>query len=80
MDIETGERVEGELDAFIAKRDKQGRQTEGERRLEALWVESVKPYQERQEADHRAAWHEYEMRLYRIHSDLAAEHLEKAEK
>jgi hypothetical protein len=55
MDIETGERVEGELDAFIAKRDKQRRQTEGERRLEALWVESVRPYQERQEADHRAA-------------------------
>jgi hypothetical protein len=80
VDIETGERVEGELDAMIRRRDEKRRQSDGERRLEALWVESVRRYQERQEADHRAAWHEYEMRLYRIHSGLAAEHLARAER
>ena len=41
---------------------------------------SVRRYNARQVQDHRAAWYEYEMRLYRIHSGLASEHLEEAEK
>jgi len=80
VDIARGEQVEAELDAMIRRRDEKRRQSEGERHLEALWVESVRHYNARQEADHRAAWHEYEMRLYRIHSGLAAEHLARAEK
>ncbi len=74
-----GEQVEPELDAFTARRDKERRQTQGERDREELWQQSVRRYHERQQADHRAAWHEYEMRLYRIHSGLAAEHLASAE-
>lgn len=30
--------------------------------------------------EYRAAWYDYEMRLYRIHSGLASEHLARAEK
>lgn len=79
MDIARGEQVEAELDAMIARRDRERGRTEGERAREALWVESVRRFHERQEADHRAAWVAYERRLYRIHSGLAAEHLSRAE-
>jgi hypothetical protein len=47
---------------------------------EALWAESVRRYHAKQGADHRLAWYEYEMRLYRIHAGLASEHLARAEK
>ena len=80
MDISRSEQVETDLDRLIERRDSERRKTEGERAREQLWVESVRRYHERQETDYRAAWHEYEMRLYRIHSGLAAEHLARAEK
>jgi hypothetical protein len=51
-----------------------------ERAREELWQESVRRYNTSQQQDHRAAWYEYEMRLYRIHFDLASEHLARAEK
>jgi hypothetical protein len=44
LDIEQGERVEHELDAFIRHRDNQRRQTEGERLTEALWMPSERAY------------------------------------
>jgi hypothetical protein len=80
LDVSHGERVERDLDAFISKRDTERRQSEGERQREELWQESVRRYNGRQEQDHRLAWYEYEMRLYRIHSGLASEHLARAEK
>jgi hypothetical protein len=80
LDIAKGEATEKELDAMISRRHDQRVQTEGERAAEELWAESARRYHERQEAAHRAAWHEYEMRLYRIHSGLAAEHLARAER
>ncbi len=75
-----GEATEKELDALIRRRHDQRALSEGERAAEELWQESVRRYHERQETDHRAAWHEYEIRLYHIHSDLAAEHLARAER
>ena len=36
-DIATGEKVEHELDAFIHKRDKERRRTEGDRPEEEAW-------------------------------------------
>jgi hypothetical protein len=51
-----------------------------EREREALWAESVRRYRAKQGADLRTAWYEYEMRLFRIHSGLASEHLARAEK
>jgi hypothetical protein len=78
--VEHGERVERDLDRLIERRHDQRRQSEGERRAEDLWQESVRRYNARQEQDYRLAWFEYEMRLYRIHSGLASEHLARAEK
>jgi hypothetical protein len=78
--VEHGERVERDLDAFISKRDTERRRSEGERRAEDLWQERVRRYNVRQSEDHRLAWYEYEMRLYRVHSGLASEHLRRAEK
>ena len=72
MDLARSEQVE--------RRDTERRQSEGARRAEELWAESVRRYNARQEADYRAAWHEYELRLYRIHSGLAAERLARAER
>jgi hypothetical protein len=79
VDISRSEHVETDLNRLIERRNAQRRKTEGERLEEELWQESARAYHARQEADHRAAWHEYEMRLYRIHSGLAAEHLARAE-
>jgi hypothetical protein len=80
VDITQGEKVEQELDHMISRADERRRLSQGERREVELWQESVRRYNARQEADHRAAWREYELRLYRIHSGLAAEHLARAEK
>lgn len=55
-------------------------ETRAEQEREALWAESVRRHRAKQGEEHRAAWYEYEMRLYRIHSGLATEHLENAEK
>jgi hypothetical protein len=80
LDIAKGEATEKELDALIRRRHDQRVLCEGERAAEELWAESVRRYHARQEADDRTAWHDYEMRLYRIHSGLAAEHLARAER
>jgi hypothetical protein len=79
VDISRFEQVETDLDRLIERRDTERRKSEGERLEEELWAESVRRYNARQDADHRLAWHEYEMRLYHIHSGLAAEHLARAE-
>jgi hypothetical protein len=47
VNIAKGERVEGELDAFISKRDKERRQSEGERAREELWQKSVREHNAR---------------------------------
>lgn len=44
MDVAKVNQVEGDLDAFISKRDKQRRRAEGHRPSEALWVESCRRY------------------------------------
>jgi hypothetical protein len=79
LDIAHSEEVEKQLDAFIERRDEERRKSEGECRTEDLWQESVRCHNARQEQDHRLAWYEYEMRLYRIHSGLASEHLARVE-
>ncbi len=78
--VAAGERVEAELDRIVEKRHDQRVRDEGERAREELWAASVRRYHARQQQDHRLAWYEYEMRLYRIHSGLAAEHLARAER
>ncbi len=48
MDVQRGEMVENELDILTTRRDTERRKTEEERRVEALWEESVRRYHERQ--------------------------------
>ena len=75
--VAKGEAVESELDAFIARRDKERRQSEGERAREALWQESVRRYNARQEQDHRAAWHEHWRKMRAVHYGLGDEYDQK---
>jgi hypothetical protein len=78
--VEHGERVERDLDAFIAREDEKRRATEGERRELEFWQVTERLNAARKRRDHRLAWYDYEMRLYRIHSGLASEHLARAER
>jgi hypothetical protein len=77
-----GEAVEHELTAFIEKRDKQRRQTEGERATEVAWMESEKRYNARRREENRLAWHPYHQgqaeRLRRTVGPLIAFHEESA--
>jgi hypothetical protein len=79
-----GEKVELELDAFVAKRDAQRRRTEGERPVEEMWVESERAYFARLEAERRAArrtYHEGQAaRLGHTLGALVAYHEAEAEK
>jgi hypothetical protein len=59
-DTGRGEQVEAELTAFIEKRNKQCRQTEGERRAEEAWAESERRHTVRRHEEMRAAWCEYQ--------------------
>jgi hypothetical protein len=45
--VARGEMAESSIDAFISKRDKERRQTEGERAREELWKESVRAHNAR---------------------------------
>jgi hypothetical protein len=70
LDVEQGERVEGELDRLIEKRHDHRVAEEGERAAEDLWQESVRRYHARQEQDHRAAWCEHYRKMRGVHWGL----------
>lgn len=57
--VAKGEMAESSIDAFIAKRDKQRRQTEGERAREKLWAQSVRAYNARCGEERRQELLEY---------------------
>ena len=57
--VAKGEMAESSIDAFIAKRDKQRRQTEGERVREKLWDQSVRAYDARCGEERRQEFLEY---------------------
>jgi hypothetical protein len=84
VDIARGEQVEAELDAMIRRRDTERRQTEGERRMEELWAQSVRRYNARLEADERLErlhYHEGQARrLSNTLGSLVAYHEAEAEK
>jgi hypothetical protein len=64
----------------VERRDDRRRQTEGERQAEELWRESVARFHERSEAEMRSRWIEYEQHMSELHTRLAEEHREKAQK
>jgi hypothetical protein len=74
VDITRGEQVESDLDRLIEKRHDQRVLSEGERRMEELWAESVRRYNARQEADHRIAWCEHYRRMRAVHYGLGDEY------
>ena len=80
MDVARGEHVEGELDVFITRRHGKRVAEEGERAAEEMWRESVARFHERSEAEMRSRWIDFHQNMHRLHSDLASEHEEKAEK
>jgi hypothetical protein len=84
LDIAKGEAVEHELDAFIRHRDKQRRQTEGERLTEELWMPSERAYfeaLEEQKRQERLHYHEGQaVRLGRTLGALIRYHRMEAEK
>jgi hypothetical protein len=79
-DIAHGEKVEAFNDAFIAQRDSQRRKSEGDRRAEEMWAQSVARFHERSEAEMRSRWVEYHRHLQILHQGLADEHEAEAEK
>jgi hypothetical protein len=74
LDIAQGEKVEGELDIFIERRERERRQVEGDRRAEEMWMESERVYFAKRQEDNRIAWCEYHRRLSALHQALADEH------
>jgi hypothetical protein len=76
----SAEAAEAELTRFIERRDDLRRRTEGERQAEELWRESVARFHERSEAEMRSRWIEYEQHMSELHTRLAEEHREKAQK
>ena len=66
-DIAKGEAAESSIDAFISRRDKQRRQTEGERLEEELWQASARIHEAKQRRKNLEAWRCY-------HEDQAERH------
>jgi hypothetical protein len=67
VDVAHGELVEKELTAFVERRDRQRRRTEGERLVEEAWMESERRHREKRKRENRAAW-------YSWHLDQAERH------
>lgn len=80
MDIRQGEKVEGEIDTLIVRRDSERRRTEGERAREMLWKASVARYRTERQEEMRLAWIDHHARLQRLHQDLANEHADALER
>jgi hypothetical protein len=66
-DTRGAEAAESSIETFIARRDAQRRETEGERQAEELWRASERRHAERRREENRLAWFEY-------HQDQAARH------
>jgi hypothetical protein len=84
VDIAKSEQVDHEIDAFVAKRDAQRRETEGDRPVEELWAASERAYFARLDEEQRRArlaYHEGQVaRLGNTLGALVAYHEAEAEK
>jgi hypothetical protein len=74
------ERAESEIDGFISRRARENAEAN---RIEALWVESTRRYNEKRRRDNRAAWHAFHLSqaecIERTAAELAANHRARAE-
>jgi hypothetical protein len=80
LDVAHGEIVEAELTRMIERRDEKRRAEEGDRLDEELYMDSVRRFHARSEAEMRSRWLDFHQNMHRLHSNLAEEHREKAEK
>jgi hypothetical protein len=78
VDIARGEIAEAQLDAFIERRSRNGEVDPDE--ADPGYMESVRLYHERSEAEMRERWTEYHTHMAMLHGRLADEHAHKAEK
>ena len=67
MDVVKVNQVEGELDSFVARRDKQRRRDEGEREREDLWAASCRRHAEAQQQSLAWEWLRYHVARQRAH-------------
>jgi hypothetical protein len=67
LDVEHAERVEGDLDRLIERRDLQRRELEGERLEHEFWEESVARYAARRQRELAQAWLQYHVARQRAH-------------
>jgi hypothetical protein len=67
LDVVRVNQVEGELDAYIARADKQRRQDEGERPAEEIWAESVRTYNAKRREALAWEWLRYHVARQRAH-------------
>ena len=77
--VARGEMVEGELDAFISKRDKQRRAEEGERREAEAWAESVARQNAAEREQNRWEWVRHFDRMAESHARLSQEYKRRAD-
>jgi hypothetical protein len=84
VDVARTEQIEGELDAFISKRDKQRRREEGDRPAEEMYAASTRRYHERQVRQGWWEWLRYHERMIAAHTAtleaLIGRHREEAER
>ncbi len=73
MDIAQGEKVESELNILIERRSGRSQEEDPDER-EDLWVESVRRFHERAQAERRQQWTEFHRGMAVLHGRLAAEH------
>jgi hypothetical protein len=59
VDVVRAEMVESELDRMIERRDDKRRETDGHRRSEEMYAESVRVYNAARERERRAEWAKY---------------------
>ena len=59
--------IEGELDSFVARRDKERRRDEGERAPEEIWQESVRRHHAQRQEALAWQWLRYHVARQRAH-------------
>lgn len=70
------EAAEAEIDRFIERRSRNGEADPDE--ADPGYIESVRLYRERSEAEMRRRWIDFHRHLHQLHSTLADEHARKA--
>lgn len=84
IDVRKVEKIEADLDQLISRRDRERRETEGDRKAEEAWQESVRRFHEQRRQQARVEWHLHHVdqaeRLRRTLEGLVEYHEKQAEK